>query len=99
MHHQYLPEGALETADWALRLNDETLLPFHGPLLYTISPVLSGLVGTKPTENSKYAVEIPCTATLDVATAFLSWLCRQELTWTLQHAKELATQQFLEHRV
>jgi len=54
-----LPEGIAETADWAFLLKDGTLLPVHSQLLYTVSPVLAGLVGTKSSENSKYAVEIP----------------------------------------
>jgi len=87
-----LPEGAVATADWALKLSDETLLPFHSPLLFTISPVAAGLFPTKTEDNgSKYAVVIPFNTTVEVATAFLTWLYRQDLPLTLQYAKEFAT--------
>lgn len=85
-----LPDATVDMADWALQLKDGTLLPVHGPLLYTISPVLAGLVGTKPSGTSGFAVEVPCDKTPDVASTFLRWLYRQEVVWTLEYAKELA---------
>jgi hypothetical protein len=86
-----LPEGAAQTADWALKLNDGTLLPVHSQMLYTVSPVLAGLVSTRSEENSKSAVEVPCAKPRIIAIAFLRWLYQQEIVWTLNLAKELAS--------
>ncbi len=88
-HLQDLPKDFTDAADWALVCNG-TRLPFHSQFLRALSPVMAGLASTIPAESSHFAVEVPFQGDLPTAKAFLRWLYRQRVEWTLPVARELA---------